>query len=68
MAIFIIILNSLGLFTYLMVYPPRNVLLYSLIRSIIFILQTFEILPPVRGSENIENAIKYEIFKMRVES
>ena len=30
--------------------------------------QIFEILPPAWGSENIENALKHEIFKMMVES
>ena len=43
-------------------------LLYTLIRSIAIIFDKFEILPPVRGSKNIENALKHEIFKMMVES
>ena len=47
---------------------PRNVLLYTLIQIITFIFLNFEILLPVRGSENIENALKYEIFQMMVES
>ena len=41
--------KRLGLFTYIMVYPPRFMLLYSLIWIITSIFQTFEILPPVRG-------------------
>ena len=32
--------------------------------SITIIFQNFEILPPVRGSENIENALKYENFEI----
>ena len=47
---------------------PRNVLLYTLIQIITFIFLNFEILLPVQGSENIENALKYEIFQMMVES
>ena len=43
-------------------------LLYTLIQSITFIFDNFEILPPVRGSENIENALKQDIYKMMVES
>ena len=55
--------ESLGLFTYLMVNPPRNVLLYSLIWSIILILQNLQISHPVRGPENVENAKKFEFSK-----
>ena len=35
-------------------------LLYIPIWIIISILQTFEILPPVRGAENVENVKKLE--------
>ena len=41
--------KRLGFFTYPLGPPPRNVLLYGPIQSIIFILQNFEVLPPVRG-------------------
>ena len=44
--------KRLGFFTYPLGPPTRNMLLYGPIRSIIFILQKFEVLPPVRGSEN----------------
>ena len=60
-------MKRLGFFTYLLGPPPRNVLLYGPIQSIIFILQNFEVLPPVRGSENIENVKKTRIFKIMVE-
>ena len=43
-------------------------LLYTFIRSITFIFDNFEILPRVRGFENIENVLKHEILKMIVES
>ena len=38
--------------------PPRNVLLYGPIRSIIFILQNFEVLPPVRGVWKLLKMVK----------
>ena len=55
--------KRLGLFTYLIVYPTRNVLLSSQIQSIIFILHTFEILPLYGGFENVENVKKPEFSK-----
>ena len=45
-----------------------NMFLYTSIRGIALVFPNFEILPSVRESDNIENALKYYIFKMMVES
>ena len=57
-------------FSYFMDYLPPNLLLNILIQIISIIFQNFEILSPVQAgeSENIENALKYEVFKMILES
>ena len=46
-----------------LVYPPRNVLLYSPIRSIIFILHTFEIFPLYGGLKMLKIFKKHEFSK-----
>ena len=43
-------------------------LLYTLIQRMTFIFEIFQILPPLRGSEDIKFFLKYENFKMMIES
>ena len=50
--------KRLAFFTYPLGPPPRNMLLYGPIRSIIFILQNFEVLPPVRGVWKLLKMVK----------
>ena len=38
-----------------LVYPPRNMFLYTLIQRITFNFKYLKISPPLRGSESIEN-------------
>ena len=48
--------------------PPRNILLYTVIRVYQSFFLNLRFYPLYGWSENIENALKHEIFKMIIES
>ena len=50
-----------------LVYPHKNVLLYSMIRSVIFFCKFLRFYPLYGESENVENVKKTRIFKIMVE-